>query len=304
MEEKLFRQIKSMIESTGGVKSCIIYPFGYIGMQVKEVLNTIYGVQESFLVDDNLSIYNRNIYNTKLFEKIDCKEFIVFLSSTNISIFDILKKNVERYFPQKNIYCLESMTDRGKKEETFECSTSIGKYSYGPICRNHLFIESIGAFCSFAYGVEVVQNHEMRYLTTHDMIYLGQHYKDKKVPFDAWEGQPWYFPGVQPKDCVTKAKRSKIGNDVWLGRNVLITNGANIGNGVIAGAGAVITKDIPAYAVVGGVPAKILRYRYTPEQVEELNRIQWWNWSDEMIRDRYDDFYLPIEEFIYKYKKY
>lgn len=76
-------------------------------------------------------------------------------------------------------------------------------------------------------------------------------------------------------------KKSVIGHDVWIGKNVIISNGANIGNGVIAAAGAVITKDVPDYAIVGGVPARIIRYRYTPEQIGTLNRIQWWNWTDD-----------------------
>lgn len=82
---------------------------------------------------------------------------------------------------------------------------------------------------------------------------------------------------------------------------MLITNSANIGNGVIAGAGAVITKDVPDYAVVVGVPARIIRFRYTLEEIDALNKIAWWGWSDEEIRERFDDFYLPIEDFIKKY---
>ncbi len=78
-------------------------------------------------------------------------------------------------------------------------------------------------------------------------------------------------------------------------------NGANIGNGVIAGVGAVITRNVPDYAIVVGVPARIIRYRYLPEQIEALNKIAWWDWQDEVIRERYDDFYLPVEEFIKKY---
>lgn len=83
---------------------------------------------------------------------------------------------------------------------------------------------------------------------------------------------------------------------------MIITNGANIGNGVIAGANAVITKDVPDYAVVG-CPARIIRYRYEKHQIEALNRITWWDWRDDEIRDRYDDFFLPIEDFIEKYDK-
>ena len=81
----------------------------------------------------------------------------------------------------------------------------------------------------------------------------------------------------------------------------MITNGADIGNGAIIGAGSIVTKDIPDYAVAAGVPARIIRYRYTGEQIEALNKICWWDWSDEEIRSRYDDFFLPIEEFIEKY---
>ena len=111
----------------------------------------------------------------------------------------------------------------------------------------------------------------------------------------------WYVPGIKPKGVVKTLKRIEIGNDVWLGRNVIITNGSNIGNGVIAGAGAVITKDVPDYAVVVGVPARIIRYRYTEKQIKKLNKIAWWNWSDDVIRERYNDFFIGIEEFIDKY---
>ena len=85
-------------------------------------------------------------------------------------------------------------------------------------------------------------------------------------------------------------ERSKIGNDVWLGRNVIICNGAKIGDGVIGCAGAVITKDMPDYAIVGVVPAKIIRYRYLPSQIAMLKSIEWWNWSDEKIASKYEEF--------------
>lgn len=108
---------------------------------------------------------------------------------------------------------------------------------------------------------------------------------------------------MQPKKeyIIEKFRRVQIGNDVWFGQNVLVTNYANIGNGVIAGAGTVITKDVPDYAIVVGAPARVIKYRYLPREIEQLNKIAWWDWSDEEIRERYDDFYLPIGEFIKKY---
>jgi Acetyltransferase (isoleucine patch superfamily) len=83
-----------------------------------------------------------------------------------------------------------------------------------------------------------------------------------------------------------------------LGKNVIITNGSNIGNGVIAAACAVITKDVPDYAVVAGIPARIMKYRYSSAQIDKLNKIAWWDWSDETIRLCYNDFYEDIETFI------
>lgn len=111
----------------------------------------------------------------------------------------------------------------------------------------------------------------------------------------------WYFDGVEPKGEGHKNRRVIIENDVWLGKNVIIANGAHIGNGVIAGAGAVITKDVPDYAVVGGVPAKIIRYRYTNEQIDALNKIRWWDWPDKKIRKYFYDFYEDVDVFITKH---
>ena len=69
----------------------------------------------------------------------------------------------------------------------------------------------------------------------------------------------------------------------------------------IAAAGAVITKDVPDYAVVAGVPARIIRYRFSTEQIEALNKIAWWDWPDEKIRECYDDFFENVDEFIRKH---
>ena len=68
-----------------------------------------------------------------------------------------------------------------------------------------------------------------------------------------------------------------VGNDVWIGSNVLIKAGVHIGDGAVIAMGAVVTKDVPDYAIVGGVPARILRYRFTESQRTELQRLKWWN---------------------------
>ena len=79
-----------------------------------------------------------------------------------------------------------------------------------------------------------------------------------------------------------------------------MTNGVRIGNGVRAAAGAVITKDVPDYAIVAGVPARIIGYRFSKEEIEKLNKIAWWDWPIEKIRDCYDDF-IDIKIFLEKH---
>lgn len=83
-----------------------------------------------------------------------------------------------------------------------------------------------------------------------------------------------------------------IGNDVWIGSNTFINASKvkNIGDGAIIGAGAVVLEDVPPYAIVAGVPAKVKKYRFTQEQIEILTRVQWWNWNDETILENEECF--------------
>ena len=97
-----------------------------------------------------------------------------------------------------------------------------------------------------------------------------------------------------------KLPNTIIGNDVWIGRGVRVLPSIRVGNGVIIGAGAVVSKDIPDYAVVVGNPAKIVRFRFTEEQINKLNKIKWWMWEKDVCLERLDDF-KDIDKFIEKY---
>jgi len=109
-------------------------------------------------------------------------------------------------------------------------------------------------------------------------------------PFDCWWQVP-SFPGVVGRGQIT------IGNDVWIGQSVTLRPGITIGDGAIVGGGSVVTKDVPPFAIVAGNPIKILRYRFTPEQIEKLLEIKWWNWSEEKIKRNYELF-GDIEKFV------
>ena len=84
--------------------------------------------------------------------------------------------------------------------------------------------------------------------------------------------------------------RTKIGNDCWIGDKAFLVGGITIGDGAVVLAGAVVTKDVHPYAIVGGVPAKVLRYRYDEETIAFLNRIQWWNQSKEYLQNNWNLF--------------
>jgi acetyltransferase-like isoleucine patch superfamily enzyme len=75
-----------------------------------------------------------------------------------------------------------------------------------------------------------------------------------------------------------------VGNDVWTTENCLIMSGVKIGDGAIVAAGAVVTKDVPPYAIVGGNPAKLIRYRFSDEQIAALLEIRWWDWPEDQVR--------------------
>lgn len=92
----------------------------------------------------------------------------------------------------------------------------------------------------------------------------------------------------------------EIGNDVWMGRGVEILSGVKIGDGAIVGAHTVIGKDVPPYAVIVGNPYQIKRFRYPPEIIEKLLKIKWWDWPEELIKERILDF-SDINNFIRLY---
>lgn len=99
-----------------------------------------------------------------------------------------------------------------------------------------------------------------------------------------------------------KADDIEIGNDVWVGQGVKFLPSVKVGNGAIIGAWSVIAKDVPPYAIVVGNPAKVIKYRFTEEQQKELERIKWWDWSDEDIGKAKDRRELDdIDDFIKKY---
>lgn len=101
---------------------------------------------------------------------------------------------------------------------------------------------------------------------------------------------------------VEEFKPVTIGNDVFIGANVTVLDGVTIGDGAVIGAGAVVSKDIPPYAIAVGCPIQIKKYRLTEKQIDAMERIQWWNWAEDKLKDIKTMFH-DVDAFIEKHDK-
>lgn len=148
-------------------------------------------------------------------------------------------------------------------------NVSLGRFSY-LASDSVLALTEVGNFCSIgSYLICGVGEHPNDFVSTHPAFFSTK--KQCGITFS-------------DKDYFDEQKKVFIGHDVWIGARVFIKNGVKIGNGAIIAAGSVVVKDVPDYAIVGGVPAKIIRYRFSHEVIRKLLDIQWWNWSEEKLQ--------------------
>ena len=152
-----------------------------------------------------------------------------------------------------------------------KCS-SIGAYTY---IANNTDVENVelGKFCSVADHCRIgMGSHTLKHLSTSPIF-------TEKINGCK---ESWINNDINPAPI----KKTIIGNDVWIGSHSLIMGGVKIGNGAVIGAGAVVVKDVPPYAVVGGVPAKIIRYRFPDEVISLLQSIEWWNLPVSTLKEK------------------
>jgi phosphonate metabolism protein (transferase hexapeptide repeat family) len=165
--------------------------------------------------------------------------------------------------------------------------SSFGDYSYTS-GDSEIIYSSIGKFCSIASHVRINPvNHPMWRVTQHHLTYRLTQYElgeQDDVDFFNWR----------------REHHVNIGHDVWIGHGAIIMPGVSIGTGAVIGAGSVVTKDVPAYTIAVGVPAKPIKRRFTEEIAEKLLKIEWWNWERKLIEERISDL-NDVENFILKY---
>ena len=183
---------------------------------------------------------------------------------------------------------LGAYTEIGTRTSPLE--TVMGDYSYIVNDSDAAYTE-IGRFCSIAAHVRLNPgNHPMHRAAQAHFTYRAQAY---------WPGveadEPGFFAG-------RRANRVVIGHDVWIGHGVVVLPDRRIGTGAVIGAGALVTRDVPAYAIAVGSPARVMRERFAPAIAERLLALAWWEWDHERLRLALPDFrQLEIEVFLDKY---
>ncbi|TPK47749.1 antibiotic acetyltransferase [Mesorhizobium sp. B2-5-4] len=162
----------------------------------------------------------------------------------------------------------------------------VGDFSYFERHAEAIYT-TIGKFCSIAANSRInALEHPIERLTQHKVSYRPNEYF-------RWLGVDAAFRDRRRSKAVT------IGNDVWVGHGAVILPGIAIGNGAVIGANAVVTRDVPSYTIVAGVPAKPIRLRFAPEIAARIEALAWWDWPVETLARAVPDMQaMPIETFL------
>lgn len=192
------------------------------------------------------------------------------LFNTRISVFSFISYKTK---VDKSAYIYRGVKAKG---------ALIGAHTYISVGTDIENAE-IGKYCSIADHCRIgMSGHSLDYLSTSPIFTqtvnaLQERWIEKDIIKDKSENE-----------------RTYIGNDVWVGSHVLINGGVHIGNGACIAAGAVVVKDVPPYAIVGGVPAKLIRYRFSQEIIDKLEKLQWWSLPEDVLKENIHLFQTDI----------
>ena len=167
------------------------------------------------------------------------------------------------------------------------CNIRNSRFDSHSYCNAYCNIQntSIGKYTSIGSNVNIcIGGHPTDLVTTHPAFYSNN------KAFETYSDATYF----------DEYKKSKIGNDVWIGSNSTILNSVTVGDGAIIAYGAIVTKDVPPYSIVGGIPAKHIKYRFKEETIKRLLEIKWWELKDSFLKQHFKLFHNP-DEFIKYY---
>lgn len=308
IEERQFRDLCKMsipqIYMTAAKKKVYIYGAGVGGRILADIIKDSGYRFEAFIDQRAEEIQNFCGYPVKNLSEVEIEDSFIIVSLRSYSP-DAVEAIKRAGINMSQIYVIAAGEDFNKEDIIYK-GCKVGRYTYGyeSLLREYPIVTRIGRYCSINNTARIWNNHPVNYITTHPFL---DH--PKFISWDKYNERidivNRYGKNKNNHEYENSAIRDNrpvtIGNDVWIGANVIILPGVNICDGAVLAAGAVVTKDVEPYMIVGGVPAKPIRKRFNDEVIAALMDIKWWNWPHAEIEENIE-FMLKPDEFLRKFK--
>ena len=300
----LFRACASLLPIIrGGIcgRQLAIWGCGMCGVACTDVLAEA-GIEVTTYADrryqQNKSFMGREVCSPSSL-KTDKYFVIIAISSLDTKPDDLLTSNG---FLEYVDYVHVMDTEWFAHDDLIYNGVPIGRMTYGykELLMDHPMAKRIGRYCSINATARIWNNHSLDCVTTSPILDYRAFcsYKEYVRRRGFCERYGKHLNNHPFDDSPLRDNMPvEIGNDVWICANVVILPGVKIGDGAVLAAGAVVTKDVEPYAIVGGVPAKTIRMRFPDDVIEKMLRIAWWNWEPKKIEDNIELFYQP-EKFV------
>ena len=296
LDEKAFlnrckKDIYRIIEQSGNRKLWI-YGAGCGGDILLNVFKDENVMCNGYVDKRYLSIKYKNDLPVKWFDSLDSRNdyLIISLRAVDLGVIKICRENG---FSLGDFYYIAAGADINTEDSVMD-GTRIGRYSYGyeSLLKSGI-LSGIGRYCSIGENTSIYKNHHIEAVTSFPIL---------NPMFQSWNEYIKCEKKLLEHGVVLKNVNENvlIENDVWIGANVMIMPGVHISDGAVVAGGAVVTRDVEEYSVVGGVPARRIKYRFSKDIIDQLLKIKWWNWEHEKIIENIECMY-DVERFIEKF---
>lgn len=292
------------IEHYSEGRSLIVWGCGHCGVASFDVLHDAGLHVEAFVDKDFESVDSFFDLPVWPLTKLDAKKHYVIAAIDTLDT--IIEETLIKYGFSENDYVHVFNCYEYTHDDIVYNGVPIGRCTYGykSLLSCYPMARSIGRYCSINGTARIWNNHPVEYVTTSPFLdYRGfcsyDEYLRRRVFCEKY-GK--YFNNHPFENSPLRHNRPvEIGNDVWIGANVVLLPGIKINDGAILAAGAVVTHDVEAYTIVGGVPARPIKKRFSDDVIIKLLKIAWWNWEPEKINENLELFYQPrkfVEKFL------